>query len=85
MTSNCPKILIISKGRNVGTKARFDWINVTYSLLQPVQLFWVMLRYRLGCGLHQSGAEPGRVLALLLVHPDRHIVSQISRRVGDGR
>lgn len=36
----------ISKGREVETKARFDWINVGYGLLQPLQLFWLMLRHQ---------------------------------------
>ena len=33
----------ISKGRDVSTKGRFDWINVAYGLFQPLQLFWLML------------------------------------------
>lgn len=36
----------ISKGRGVSTKARFDWINVTYGLLQPLHLFFLLLRHR---------------------------------------
>ncbi|MCC6456158.1 MAG: glycosyltransferase family 4 protein [Caldilineaceae bacterium] len=36
----------ISKGRDVETKARFDWLNVGYGLLQPFQLLWLMLRHQ---------------------------------------
>ncbi len=36
----------ISKGREVDTKARFDWINISYGLLQPLQLFGLMVRHR---------------------------------------
>jgi len=36
----------ISKGRDVGTKARFDLINIIYGLVQPLQLAWLMLRHR---------------------------------------
>jgi glycosyltransferase involved in cell wall biosynthesis len=36
----------ISKGRDVSTKARFDWVNIFYGLYQPIQLFWLLLRHR---------------------------------------
>jgi glycosyltransferase involved in cell wall biosynthesis len=36
----------ISKGRDVSTKAQFDWVNIVYGLFQPFQLFWLMLRHR---------------------------------------
>lgn len=36
----------ISKGRDVNTKARFDWVNIFYGLFQPFQLFWLLIRQR---------------------------------------
>ncbi len=36
----------ISKGRGVNEKARFDLFNITYGLLQPLILIWLLLRHR---------------------------------------
>jgi glycosyltransferase involved in cell wall biosynthesis len=35
----------ISKGRGVETKAKFDWENIFYGLVQPFQLIYYILRY----------------------------------------
>jgi glycosyltransferase involved in cell wall biosynthesis len=36
----------ISKGREVADKANFDLVNVSYGLIQPLKLFWLLLRHR---------------------------------------
>jgi glycosyltransferase involved in cell wall biosynthesis len=36
----------ISKQRDVADKARFDVVNIFYGIIQPIQLLWLMLRYR---------------------------------------
>ena len=36
----------ISKGREVSTKGQFDWVNIAYGLIQPIQLLWLMLQHK---------------------------------------
>lgn len=36
----------ISKGREVADKANFDLVNVSYGLVQPLKLFWLLIRHR---------------------------------------
>ena len=52
----------ISKGRDVSTKARFDWINVAYGLVQPFQLFWLMVSYRPAIVYTNLAQNPGGFL-----------------------